>query len=358
MDYLEGGCNEEVNLQVNQDDLKTIKLMPYYLRDTSNVSLQTTLFGHTYAGPFGMAPVGLQGLIWPNAAQILAKSAVKHNIPFILSTVSTASIEEIASITEGKAWFQLYYPVKKDIRLDLIERAKAAGCPVLVVLADVPAFGYRPKEIRNGLALPPKLHSRAFIQTITRSVWGINTLRHGIPEFKTVKKYLPGKLKLSHLGAFMNETFDGRLTIDRLKELRDLWPGKLVVKGLVSEEDTEKIIQLGYDGLIVSNHGGRQLDAGESTIRPLQRLANQYGDKITIMMDSGVRGGPDIARAMACGARFVFMGRPWMYGVAALGENGGHHTINLMKKELEQVLQQLGCQDPSRLPEHLINAKT
>ncbi|MEM9986556.1 MAG: alpha-hydroxy acid oxidase, partial [Bacteroidota bacterium] len=304
--------------------------------------------------PFGIAPIGLQGLMWPKASEILAKAAFEHNLPYILSTVGTASIETIAEITEGQAWFQLYHPAEEAIRNDLLDRAHAAGYPVLVILADVPSFGYRSKEIKNGLAIPPRMTARNIAQIMSRPNWALRTLLAGQPTFKTLTPYIPKGMSLRHLGLFMNKTFSGKLNEARVRQLRDLWKGKLVLKGVASEEDAEKAVSWGVDGLIVSNHGGRQLDAGPSAIRTLGPIAKAYQDKVTIMMDSGIRTGPDIASTLAAGAEFAFLGRSFMYGVAALGKKGGAHTIALLTKQLQQVMQQLGCEQVSHLPEFLI----
>lgn len=353
-DYLDGGCNEEINLRKNTDEIREVELMPQYLIKHAGSDLKTELFGHVYDAPFGIAPVGLQGLIWPNSPAILAKAAFDHNIPFVLSTVSTASIEEISEITEGRAWFQLYHPAEDSLRDKIIQRAGEAGCPVLVILADVPTFGYRSKEIKNGLAMPPRMTLRNVRQIMGRPNWAINTLIHGQPSFKVMKPYMPRGMNMHHLGLFMDKTFNGRLNEEKIKPIRDMWKGKLVLKGVASEEDAEKAISLGLDGIIVSNHGGRQLDAGPSTISVLKNIAPRYGDKITIMMDSGLRSGPDIARALACGAQFTFMGRTFMYGAAALGKQGGNHTISIIKRQLQQVLEQTCCANVSDLPGHLI----
>ncbi|MEM6377893.1 MAG: alpha-hydroxy acid oxidase [Bacteroidota bacterium] len=353
-DYLDGGCNSEVNLRRNTEEIREVQLKPYYLRGLENPTMKTTLFGKTYDAPFGIAPIGLQGLMWPRASEILAKAAFDHNIPYILSTVGTASIETIGEITEGNAWFQLYHPSEKELRNDLLKRAEAAGYPVLVILADVPSFGYRSKEIKNGLAIPPRMTMRNIAQIMSSPRWALETLIAGQPDFKTLKPYIPKGMSLRHLGLFMNKTFNGKLNEEKVKELRDLWKGKLVLKGVATEEDTEKAIQLGIDGIIVSNHGGRQLDAGESAIKPLQRIASKYKDQITVMMDSGVRTGPDIASTLASGADFAFLGRSFMYGVAALGKQGGDHTISILKRQLQQVLEQLCCERVKDLPKHFI----
>ncbi|MHA7942870.1 alpha-hydroxy acid oxidase [Formosa sp. 3Alg 14/1] len=353
-EYLDGGCNEDINLDKNRTDLQKIELMPQYLSKFDTSDLRTELFGHIYDAPFGIAPVGLQGLMWPNSPEILAKAAFNHNVPFILSTVTTSSIERVAELTEGKSWFQLYHPAEEQVKRDLLDRAAHAGTDVLVILADVPTFGYRPRDVRNGLAMPPSMSLKNIIEVLKKPDWAIQTLIHGQPAFKTLEPYMPKGLNLKKLGEFMDVTFSGRLNEDRIASIRDQWKGKLVIKGVVNEMDAQKAINLGVDGLIVSNHGGRQLDAGQSSIVPMTHLAKKYKNDIKIMVDSGLRGGPDIARAMANGAEFTFMGRSFMYGVGALGKDGGDHTISLMKREFQQVMEQLCCEKVQDLPKHLI----
>ncbi|MGB5355852.1 MAG: alpha-hydroxy acid oxidase, partial [Eudoraea sp.] len=353
-DYLDGGCNEEVNIKKNTEEIRQVELRPDYLSAYAGLSLETELFGHTYDAPFGIAPVGLQGLMWPKASEILAKSSLTYNLPFILSTVTTMSIERASEITEGRAWFQLYHPSDDTVRDDIINRAEAAGCPVLVLLCDVPTFGFRAKEIQNGLSMPPKMTASNFIQIFGRPHWAWKTLLNGQPNFETLRPYMPKNLNLKHLGLFMDAIFSKRMNEEKIAPIRDRWKGKIVLKGVATEADAEKAVKLGLDGIIVSNHGGRQLDAGESTIKPLTRIAKKYGKDIKVMMDSGIRSGPDIARSLASGAEFTFMGRSFMYGVSALGKRGGDHTISLLQTQLQQVMEQLGCTKVSDLPNHLI----
>ena len=353
-DYLDGGCNEDVNLNKNRTDIRKIELMPNYLSDFDASLMKTELFGHTYDAPFGIAPIGLQGLMWPNSPEILAKAAMEHNIPFILSTVTTSSIETVAKITEGKSWFQLYHPTDEKIKNDLLDRAENAGISVLVILADVPTFGFRPRDIKNGLSMPPKMNLNNIIEVIKNPEWTLKTLLYGKPAFKTMMPYIPKGLNLQKLGEFMDITFSGRLNEERIASIRSKWKGTLIIKGIVGEQDAEKAIRLGADGLIISNHGGRQLDAGQSSIVSMTDLAKKYKNKIKIMVDSGLQSGPDIARAMASGAEFTFMGRSFMYGVGALGNEGGNHTISLIKKELLQVMEQLCCEKTSDFKNHLI----
>ena len=205
--------------------------------------------------------------------------------------------------------------------------------------------------------MPPKMNLANILEGFTHPHWSFEILKHGIPNFATLKPYMPKGLDLKQLGKFMDQTFSGRLNEEKIKPIRDMWKGKLVLKGVASEYDTEEAIRLGLDGIIVSNHGGRQLDAGQSTIKPLTTIAEKYGDQIEVFMDSGIRSGPDVARAMASGAKFTFMGRSFMYGVAALGKKGGNHTISLLKTELQQVMEQLCCEKTTDFPEHLIKNK-
>ncbi len=353
-EYLDGGCNEDINLHKNTAKLHEVELKPLYLSNHRGSSLKTNLFGQEYDAPFGIAPVGLQGLMWPGAPEILAKAAYDYNIPFILSTVTTASIETIAEITEGQAWYQLYHPADAGLRDDILERTAAAGYDVLVLLCDVPSFGYRPRDIRNGLAMPPRMTIQNMIQVMGRPEWAIKTLLHGQPAFATMKKYMPKNLNMKQLGKYMNETFSGRLNEERIKPIREKWKGKILLKGVASVEDTEMAIRLGLDGIIVSNHGGRQLDAGEASVQSLHTIVQQYQNKITIMMDSGIRSGVDVARAMARGAEFTFLGRTFMYSVAALGKQGGNHAIEMLKTQLQQVMEQLCCAKTSDFKNHLL----
>tara|TARA_B110000503_G_scaffold46083_1_gene75224 strand:- start:2678 stop:3829 length:1152 start_codon:yes stop_codon:yes gene_type:complete len=355
-EYLDGGCNNDVNLKKNTSRIREVELKPKYLVDYTPATLKTELFGHQYDAPFGISPIGLQGLMWPKSPEILAKAAFDHNIPFVLSTVTTASIESISEITEGRAWFQLYHPAEERVTKDILIRAEAARCPVLVILADVPSFGYRPRDIRNGLSMPPKMTVSNIVSAMKRPHWALNTLINGQPSFETLKPYMPKNLNLNELATFMDATFSGRLDEDKIKRIRDLWKGKLVLKGAESIDDVEIAYRLGLDGVIISNHGGRQVDVGQATIDSLKSIAPIYKNKLKVMMDSGIRGGADVARVMAHGADFTFMGRTFMYGVSALGKQGGNHTIAMLKAQLNQVMEQLSCADVHDLKDKLVKS--
>ena len=353
-EYLDGGCNEDVNIKKNTQRIRKIELKPEYLIDYKTANLKTELFGKNYDAPFGISPIGLQGLMWPKSPEILAKAAFDNNIPFILSTVTTSSIETISEITEGNAWFQLYHPAEEKVTVDILKRAENAGCPVLVILADVPSFGYRPRDIRNGLSMPPKMSIKNIIEAIKRPQWLMQTLKNGQPNFEILKPYMPKNLNLNQLAKFMDVTFSGRLDEEKIKKIRDNWKGKLVIKGVESIHDVEKACNIGLDGIIVSNHGGRQVDVGQATIDSMNSIIPKYKNKIKIMMDSGIRGGADIARVMSCGADFCFLGRTFMYGVSALGKKGGTHTITMLKKQLTQIMEQFSCGEISNFQDKII----
>ena len=353
-EYLDGGCNEDVNIKKNTERIRKIELKPEYLIDYKTANLKTELFGKNYDAPFGISPIGLQGLMWPKSPEILAKAAFDNNIPFILSTVTTSSIETISEITEGNAWFQLYHPAEEKVTVDILKRAENAGCPVLVILADVPSFGYRPRDIRNGLSMPPKMSIKNIIEAIKRPQWLMQTLKNGQPNFEILKPYMPKNLNLNQLAKFMDVTFSGRLDEEKIKKIRDNWKGKLVIKGVESIHDVEKACNIGLDGIIVSNHGGRQVDVGQATIDSMNSIIPKYKNKIKIMMDSGIRGGADVARVMSCGADFCFLGRTFMYGVSALGKKGGTHTITMLIKQLTQIMEQFSCGEISDFQDKII----
>ena len=353
-EYLDGGCNEDVNIKKNTERIRKIELKPEYLIDYKTANLKTELFGKNYDAPFGISPIGLQGLMWPKSPEILAKAAFDNNIPFILSTVTTSSIETISEITEGNTWFQLYHPAEEKVTADILKRAENAGCPVLVILADVPSFGYRPRDIRNGLSMPPKMSIKNIIEAIKRPQWLMETLKNGQPNFEILKPYMPKNLNLNQLAKFMDVTFSGRLDEEKIKKIRDNWKGKLVIKGVESIHDVEKACNIGLDGIIVSNHGGRQVDVGQATIDSMNSIIPKYKNKIKIMMDSGIRGGADVARVMSCGADFCFLGRTFMYGVSALGKKGGTHTITMLKKQLTQIMEQFSCGEISDFQDKII----
>ncbi|WP_444897002.1 alpha-hydroxy acid oxidase [Microbulbifer sp. SSSA005] len=341
-EYLIEGCMDDIGLCRNRQAFDSIKFTPQYIRPNSTPSLKCELFGKLYSAPFGIAPIGLQGLMWPNAPVILAKASYEHKIPFILSTVSSESLERISEVSQGTAWYQLYNPTDPAILSDLLSRLTSAQYQHLVITIDVPTFGLRPRDFHNGLAMPPKLNVKNIWQAILRPNWSLSTLRYGLPKFKNLEPYIDTDNKKLELTEFMNTTTMGPLDFGSIKRIRDLWPHKLIIKGIMSEPDLQQAIKLGADGVILSNHGARQLDLGEATL-PLLRRFSSYQDRISLAIDSGIRSGVDIASACGLGANFCFLGRFFMYSVCALGNEGANHAIYLLKAQMMQVMQQVGA---------------
>lgn len=352
-EYLIGGCNRDRAVSNNRVQLDKIYLGPRNLETPADIDLSTTVFGEIYASPFGIAPVGLSGVAWPRASEFQAKAARQRNIPFILSSVSTTSIETAAESAGENFWFQLYPPKDIEMRADILDRARRSGCRNLVVTIDVPSLSWRPRDIRNGLAIPPRISIKSIYQTITHPFWAIATARNGMPQFETLKPYIQNDLDLKQTAQNIRHAL--RVVVDEnvLKQIRDNWRGNLIVKGILSLEDARRAIECGADGLIVSNHGGRQLDAALSPVAVLPNITREFGEHAVIMADSGVESGVDIARMLACGAKMVFAGRAFMYGVSALAERGATHTVDILNSELKQVLEQIRCERPDRLPEYL-----
>lgn len=350
-DYLEGGNIAEMMPSRNQQALQGVCFANQLLKPRCQCSLKVQLMGREYDYPFGIAPVGLQGVMWPKGAELLAQAARKMNIPFVLSTVSSASLETIAQIAEENAWFQFYNPTAAEVRADLLKRLKAAQYQVMMVTVDVPTFGFRPKDVRNGLSMPPGMTLRNVLQMLTRPRWLLDTARAGKPQMHNLTPYMPKHMPVDQFQSFMNKTVMGAVDIEALKMLRDSWPGKLVVKGISEASEAKALIDMGVDGIVISNHGGRQLDAGRPSIEALASVYNQLGTnrQAALMFDSGIRCGTDIVRALGTGADFTFLGRLFMYGVAALDKNGGEHVVNMLARQLDQVVHQLGVRQLSEL---------
>lgn len=354
-DYLSAGCNDDLAVKNNRKALDKVYLQPQYLTRSGPAQLAVDILGRSYNAPFGVAPLGLSGLIWPGASEYQARAAKSANIPFILSTVASISIERAAECAEDCFWFQLYPPTDKNMLHDLIRRAVVAECKHLVVTIDVPSLGIRPRDIRNGLTVPPKLTLGSFWQILTRPSWALAMARHGTPEFETIKPYLKSAGNMAELSDFIRKTLKDIVDVDLLQQIRNQWPHKLIVKGISGTEDAELAIQVGADAIIVSNHGGRQLDASIPPVELIAAIKNKIGQKVPVMADGGVESGVDIARFLSRGADMVFSGRAMMYGVAALGEVGAGYAIELLREELNQVMGQLGCEYPNAMVDHSVN---
>ena len=340
-EYLQSGTGNDGAMQRNRRQLEKITLTPRFMQGKLQVDLSTHLFGTHYSAPFGIAPVGLSGLIWPKAEHILARTAKQYGIPYSLSTVATQTPETVGPLLGDMGWFQLYPPADTTIRRDLLERAQATGFTTLIITADVPAPGRREQSRKAGLSMPPKITPRLAWEGITHPQWLWETLRAGIPHLKTVEPYSTAKDSKA-IAEFARFRFRGDLDWDYIQAVRELWSGPIILKGLLHPQDALQAIAIGIDGIGVSNHGGRQFDGAPAAIDALPDMAAAVNGKAAIIFDSGIRSGLDILRAITLGADFVLCGKAFMYGCAALGKRGGNHTADILIEDLINNMQQLG----------------
>ena len=346
-EYGDGGSGEDdAGIRRNRAALDAVELVPRYGVMPTLPPCEIELFGRLYAAPIGIAPMGGPGIVWPGADLYLARAAQRARIPYILGTVGGATIERIAAIAPDVFWFQLYRLAKNNhaIGLDLVRRAEAAGCRTLVLTLDVPVRTTRPREAVTGLA--GSFHLRpAIIMQIARSPgWAMALWRNGIPGFDNLRAYADKDASLQEVIAFTRREMGGGFTWDEVAKYRDRWQGTLVVKGILHPQDADKAIALGADGIIVSNHGGRQIEALPAAIDALPAVVRQIGKRATVMMDSGVRSGSDVVRACALGAAAAFAGKAFLWGLGALGADGPEYVIDLLMQETQAALAQLGAQ--------------
>ena len=345
-EYLDSGTGLENTRKRNRAKLDEVMFYPSVLHGDIKPNLKTTILNHEYGLPFGIAPVGMSGLIWPNAEKILARTAAKNNIPYTLSTVASQSPEDLAPHIDKNAWFQLYPPRDAEILDDILKRVKDSGFTTLVLTVDVPDASRREKQIRGGLTHPPRLTGRLGLQAISKPVWLANTLRNGIPKMKLMQSYSNERKSLSstaHIGYLLRTSPD----INYLRNLRKKWKGNLVVKGVMKAEDARSLDQEGVNAIWVSNHAGRQFDGTYSSIEVLPKIRKVT--ELPIIFDSGIEGGLDILRALSSGADFVMMGGAWHYSLGAMGTKGPNHLIDILTKDLIANMGQLGLQNISDL---------
>ncbi|MDF1728771.1 MAG: alpha-hydroxy acid oxidase [Sulfitobacter sp.] len=347
-EYLDSGTGREAAKARNRTALDRLGFAPSILDGEVTPDLSTRFLGQDYPLPFGVAPIGMSGLIWPGAEPHLARAAAKAGIPYCISTVATQGPEDIAPHIGPRAWFQLYPPRDPEIRRDMLARAKAAGFDTLVLTVDVPASSRRERQVRSGLTNPPTLTPRILAQIMTRPTWAVETAKRGMPRMRGIDKYVSqatkGMSPTAHMGYILRTAPDW----DYVKWLRDEWQGALIVKGVARAEDAPKLEAAGIDALWVSNHAGRQFDATPASIEVLPAI--RAATDLPIIFDSGVESGLDIMRALALGADFVMMGRAWHFALGALGEKGPAHLIEVLSRDLTANMGQMGLARLSDLP--------
>src|SRR5690606_10787232 len=321
-DYADSGAWTESTYRANEDDSKKIKVRQRGLVDMTNRSLETTMIGEKVAMPVALAPTGLTGMQHADGEMLAAQAAEAFGVPFTLSTMSICSIEDVASVTKKPFWFQLYVMKDRDFVKNLIDRAKAAGCSALVLTLDLQILGQRHKDIRNGLSAPPKFTPKHIWQMATRPGWCLGMMGTQRRTFRNIAGHAKNVTDLSSLSSWTAEQFDPQLNWNDVAWIKEQWGGKLILKGILDAEDARMAAKSGADAIIVSNHGGRQLDGAPSSISMLQPIVEAVGDKIEVHVDGGIRSGQDVLKARALGAQGVFIGRPFLYGLGALGKDG------------------------------------
>ena len=347
-EYMDSATGEEAAMHRNAKALSDITMVPRFLKGQLNPSTETDLFGKKFSAPFGIPPIGYTSLMWPGAEQIFAHTAAKYKIPHCLSTVASDVPENCGPISGDYGWFQLYPPRREEIRTDIIKRAEDSGYHTLVVTADVPWPSMRERQRRAGITIPPKLTPKILYRIMVRPEWALKTLLRGRPSFAVLEKYVD-RGEFADIVKFVGSELGGVLDWDYFKKVREQWKGPLVLKGVLSTEDAKLAVKAGADGVWVSNHGGRQFEASPAPINVLPDIVKAVNGKAKILFDSGIRSGGDILRAKALGADFVFLGRPFLYGVSALGKKGGDHVYELLYHDLINNMHQLGIESLSEM---------
>ncbi len=343
--YADSGSWTESTYHANEADFARIKLRQRVLVDMSDRSLATTMVGQKASMPVALAPTGLTGMQHADGEMLAARAAEEFGIPFTLSTMSICSIEDIASVTKQPFWFQLYVMKDRDFVLNLIQRAKAAKCSALVLTADLQILGQRHNDIRNGLSAPPKMTVRNLWQMATRPSWCMNMLKTKRHSFGNIIGHAKDISNMTTLSHWTHSQFDPKLSWSDVAWIKEQWGGPLIIKGILDVEDAKAAVDTGADAIIVSNHGGRQLDGALSSISMLPRIVDAVGDRIEVHMDGGIRSGQDVLKAVALGAKGTFIGRPFLYGLGAMGKEGVTLALEIIRKELDISMALCGKRD-------------
>jgi L-lactate dehydrogenase (cytochrome) len=352
-DYVDTGAGAGLGVARNEQAFQNIELVPRFGRDVGNVNTSVTLFGRDYAMPFGVAPMGLPSIVWPGADEHLAAAAQRARIPFVLALGATLTIEQAAKIAPDVLWFQLGRMPRDDhaIAFDVIRRAKDAGVHALALTIDGSARPKRPRDMRNNLVPPFKLHPKMMAQALMAPPWLLELAKRGAPGFANIYPYMDGaKPNVWDSAAFIVREVNGSFLWDEVSRIRDVWPGALLVKGVAHPEDAELAVRAGVDGIWISNHGGRHFEPAPASIDVLPAIAATVGARATLVMDSGIRSGTDALRALRLGASAVLAGRAFLMGVAALGAPGADHVAQMFAEELRNSLAFLGVTTLADLP--------
>jgi L-lactate dehydrogenase (cytochrome) len=351
-DYAESGSWSEQTFRDNVSDFDEIRLRQRIAVDMAGRTTKAKMVGQEYAMPVALAPVGLCGMQSADGEIKAAKAAEKFGVPFTLSTMSICSIEDVARNTTKPFWFQVYTLKDDDFMKRLFARAKDAKCSALVITVDLQILGQRHKDIKNGLSAPPKLTPASILDLATKIPWGLEMMGTHRRFFGNIVGHAKGVTDPSSLGSWTAEAFDPSLDWNRIREFRSWWDGPVILKGILDEEDAKRALDVGADAIVVSNHGGRQLDGALSSIRMLPRIMDAVGDKIEVHLDSGIRSGQDVLKALALGAKGTMIGRAFVYGLGAIGQAGVTKALEIIHKELDTTMALCGERDIANLGRH------
>jgi L-lactate dehydrogenase (cytochrome) len=348
-EYADSGAWTEGTYRANEEDFHKVKLRQRVLVDMTNRSLASEMIGEKVSMPVALAPTGFTGMQHADGEMLAAQAAEEAGVPFTLSTMSICSIEDVRSVTTKPFWFQLYVMQDKEFVHNLIERSKAAGCSALVLTLDLQILGQRHKDLRNGLSAPPRFTPKHLWQMATRPFWCLNMLGTKRRTFGNIVGHAKGVGDLSSLSSWTSEQFDPQLSWKDIEWIRDRWGGKLILKGILDEEDARMSLDSGADAIIVSNHGGRQLDGAASSISMLPRIVDAVGDRMEVHLDGGIRSGQDVLKALCYGAKGTYIGRPFLYGLGAGGKAGVRRALEIIRKELDITMALCGERDVRNL---------
>src|SRR5689334_1886331 len=357
-EYVDGGSYNEETLRANRAALEPIKLRQRVMVDVSERSLASTIIGQKVSAPFALAPIGLCGMQYGDGEILSAQAAEEAEVPFILSTMSINSIEQVAEATTKPFWFQLYVIRDRGFSKDILARAAKAGCNALVLTVDLQVLGQRHRDIRNGMTVPPELRLKNIIDIATKPGWVLSILKGKSKTFGNLAGHVKGMEDVTSLAQWTNNQFDPALNWKDVEWIKKVWPGKLIIKGILDVDDAKTAVKLGADAIVVSNHGGRQLDGAPSSISALPPIAQAVGSDTEVLFDGGIRTGADMLRALASGARACLVGRAYIYGLGAAGKEGVAKSIDILQKELSVAMALTGTTRVADIgPQVLFNGK-
>jgi L-lactate dehydrogenase (cytochrome) len=353
-DYAESGSYNEETLRANRADLEKIRLRQRVLVDVSQRSLATTIVGQKVSAPFALAPIGLMGMQHGDGEILAANAANEAGIPFTLSTMSIGSIEQVAEATRKPFWFQLYVIRDRAFSKDLLMRAAAAKCSALVLTVDLQVLGQRHRDIRNGMTVPPEFRFKNVVDIARKPGWLWSVIKARSKTFGNLAGHVKGMENVSSLAQWTNQQFDPALNWKDVEWIKKMWPGKLIIKGILDPEDAKTAVKVGADAIVVSNHGGRQLDGAQSSIAALPAIADAVGADTEVLFDGGIRSGSDMMRALALGARACLIGRAYVWGLGAMGQAGVAKAIDILKNELSVTMALTGTVKLADIGPHVL----